>query len=84
MPRIVDRPVWVWTDREGRPLAFRFRGRRHRIRAIQDYWREFDRWWEPDGPEERVVYRVETDDGGVFELDFRLPSRVWHLYKVYD
>lgn len=84
MAGIVDWAMWVWTDREGRPLGFRFRNSRYRVRAILDFWREFDRWWEPDGREERVVYRVETHDGGLFELDLRLPARVWHLYKAYD
>jgi len=81
---LIDRPIQVWTDAEGRPIAFVWRGVRRRVAEILDDWREIGEWWDQDPPEERDVYRVRTEDGGVYEIDYRRPAGRWYLYRVYD
>lgn len=81
MVRLIDRRVPVHAAPDGRPLWFAFRGRRRVVRVL-DSWREIGEWW--DGNGERIVYRVETEDGGVFELDYRPTDGGWFLYKAYD
>ncbi|ADU50190.1 hypothetical protein Tmar_0065 [Thermaerobacter marianensis DSM 12885] len=81
---LVDQPVQAWADAQGRPAAFLWRGVRRRVVEILDEWRELGRWWEGDPPEERYVYRVRTEDGGVYEIEYRRPAGRWFLYKVWD
>ncbi|HLS88011.1 MAG TPA: DUF6504 family protein [Sphingobacteriaceae bacterium] len=82
LPKIINRPVKVWTDEAGRPLAFLFRRRRHPVACVLEVWEELDHWWE--APLERTVYRLETAAGGLYELEFRRPEGRWYLYKAYD
>lgn len=77
--RIIDRPVPVEVDAAGRPLALILRGRL-RVAAVLDCWTESGEWW--DGEGERLVWRVQTDRGGVCELECR--DGQWRLYKEYD
>ncbi|HEX6988774.1 MAG TPA: DUF6504 family protein [Bacillota bacterium] len=81
MARLIDRRVQVHAAPDGVPLWFTFRGRRRVVRVL-DSWREIGEWW--DGKGERTVYRVETDGGGVFELDYRHRDGGWFLYRAYD
>lgn len=36
------------------------------MKAVLDHWIEIGEWWDGDDPKE--VFRVITDDGGIFEL----------------
>ena len=67
MTRIVDRPVKVKTSPAGIPEIFVFRGSHHRVAVLLDTWRETGEWW--DGAREKVVFRVRTTSGGIFELE---------------
>lgn len=78
-PRIIDRPVTVTTDTGGKPQQFTYHGRQ-RVKAIIDCWTEAGEWW--DGERERLVYRVLSERGGMFELELR--NGEWRLYKEYD
>ncbi|MFO7264845.1 MAG: DUF6504 family protein [Limnochordales bacterium] len=82
--RLVDVPVRVTLNgsNEPQPTAFQWRGRTHRIARIVDHWRYVGRWWLGEG-EWRFV-KVETTDGGVFELYFDAKAAEWRLYRVYD
>ncbi len=82
MSRIINQPVDVATDPDGRPAAFRFAGMRERVRAVLDAWVETGRWWEQES--ELIAYRVATESGGLFELNFIPRERRWMLYKAYD
>ncbi|BAD40872.1 DUF6504 family protein [Symbiobacterium thermophilum] len=82
MSRILNRPVDVTTGPDGRPAAFRFAGGRERVCAVLDTWMETGRWWEQEP--ELIAYRVETESGGVFELNFIPREQRWLLYKAYD
>ncbi|MBO8141871.1 MAG: hypothetical protein H0Z37_06825 [Firmicutes bacterium] len=79
--RLVDVPVQV-TVQAGRLLGFRWRGRTRRVVRVIDRWRYLGRWWAGEG-EWRFV-KVETDDGGVFELYLDVAAGQWRLYRVYD
>ncbi|GAB6875957.1 hypothetical protein JCM13210_06830 [Thermaerobacter litoralis] len=78
---LVGKPVPVETDASGRPCRFFWR-RWHRVKDVLDEWREAGAWW--DGEGERLVVRLLTDDGAVFELERLAGSDRWVLYKVYD
>jgi hypothetical protein len=80
--RIVNKPADVATGPGGNPVAFRWAGGRYRVREVLDFWRETGRWWEQEA--ETETWRVDTIEGGVFEL-VRTPSTgTWKLYKAYD
>ena len=78
---LVGRPVPVEVDERGYPRRFYWR-RWHRVCEILDDWRETGAWW--DGEAERIVVRVLTSEGGVFELERPVHEQAWWLYKVYD
>lgn len=78
-PRIIDRPIVVTTGADGVPRQFTYRGRQ-RVGAVVDRWTEAGEWW--DGDRERVIYRILSERGGMFELELR--DGQWRLYKEYD
>jgi hypothetical protein len=90
--RLADGPV-DGSGPVGAPAAFRWRGRRYRVGAVQARWRERRAWWREVGEEgeegdrtERVVWRVEATTGasaGVFELGADGGSR-WLLLRALD
>lgn len=82
--RLIDRPIQVRKDRKGRPAAFFWRGQRHRVAEILDWWREIGEWWNTGQLVTHTTYRVVDDAGGVYEIDFREPEGRWYLYRVYD
>ncbi len=56
------------------------------MREILDHWCEVGEWWDGDCPKE--VFRVVTQDGGIFELSREVrdlgTAGEWRLYKIYD
>lgn len=82
MSKLIDRPIpRPMLGRERQPLLFTWRGQQYRVREVLDTWRDIGAWWE--GEAEREYWRVETEDGGVWEL-WRNASGQWGLYRVYD
>ncbi len=79
--KIVDKPVRVLTRKLKIPRAFTYRGKQE-VEKVTDFWLESGEWWE-DRPE-RVVYRVRTAGGGMFELYRHKGKPEWFLYRVYD
>lgn len=63
---LIGKPVPVEADDRGYPRRF-FWHRWYRVVEILDEWRETGAWW--DGEEERVVVRVLTAEGALFELE---------------
>ncbi|MFS8523767.1 MAG: DUF6504 family protein [Limnochordales bacterium] len=96
--RLIDVPVRVIFAENGRPrptplasprtafrrqpAAFEWRGRTYRIARIVDRWRYVGRWWLGEG--EWRFMKVETTDGGLFELYFDTAADEWRLYRIYD
>ena len=66
MARRYGEPIPVLA-REGRPIAFTWRGATYHVRVIGT-WRLATRWWERDTAVDRVYFRVQTTDQQVFEL----------------
>lgn len=81
MSRVRREKVVVWAP-EGTPRAFRQRQRCHRVRLILDTWREVGDWWRGEG--EWVVFRLETTEGGLYELAYDTVQGHWLLTRVYD
>ncbi|MFO7312200.1 MAG: DUF6504 family protein [Bacillota bacterium] len=79
--RLVDAPVKVASP-GGRPARFRWQNRTYRIARIIDQWSYLGRWWAGEG--EWRFFRVETADGGLFELYLDVAANQWRLYRVYD
>lgn len=78
--RLLSEPIEVDTDEQGRPRSYSLRGRRREIIRIHDRWRETDWFW--GALNEKTVYRVESDPGGVNELH-RLGIE-WRLEGAFD
>ncbi len=69
-------------SRGGRPVSFRWRGRRYAIRTILETWKDTGRWWEGEGT--KVFLRAGGAGGALWEIYFDTAGATWHLYKVYD
>ena len=63
---LIGKPVPVEVDEQGYPRRFFWR-RWYQVSEILDEWREVGTWWE--GEEERLVVRVLTAEGAIFELE---------------
>ncbi|HLT58293.1 MAG: DUF6504 family protein [Limnochordales bacterium] len=79
--RLVDAPIDVALA-QGRLARFRWQDRIYRVTRIVDQWSYLGRWWAGEG--EWRFYRVETADGGLFELYWDAAADQWRLYRVYD
>jgi hypothetical protein len=95
MPAFLARRYVAGADVEcldGAPVAFVWRGRRHRVRAVLDHWWETAAWWmqpqETLGDDEREMWRVEAVPAGrapvVVELCFAWRSARWTVDAVMD
>jgi hypothetical protein len=76
---------------EGRPAAFRWRGRRYEVAQVLGHWHEDAGWWHRSGGavltvERTDLWRLEVMDAsrerGIHELVRR--GRVWRLDRVWD
>lgn len=74
-------PIEVSLADAATPIHFFYRGQHH-IATILEHWSELGAWWL--GEDGREMYRVLTDDLGVFELQRDIASNQWTLYKVWD
>ena len=75
-------PIAVASDDWGAPLAFTWRGRRHRVRTITKRWRVDVDWWQ-----ERVwreYFKLATHTGLLVVVYRDLLAGGWYLQRVYD
>lgn len=79
--RLLDVPIRVALA-DGRLARFRWQNRVYRVARIVDQWSYLGRWWVGEG--EWRFFRVETADGGLFELYWDKVADQWRLYRVYD
>jgi hypothetical protein len=100
MPAFLARRYAAVADVEcldGAPVAFVWRGRRHRVRIVLDHWWETAAWWmqpqetpnlEVPSDDEREMWRVEAVAVGrspvVVELCFAWRSATWTVDAVMD
>jgi len=67
--KVVDEALSaVTTGPDGRPLAFRWRGRLWRVIRTAEVWKEVGYWWEGEG--EKTFFRLETEGGRLVEVYF--------------
>jgi len=79
----MNRAIQIVLDSRRRaPAAFRWRGRLHRVIAVQECWRLVGAWW--DGEGERTFFRVLTESGGIFDLCYDHGRQIWLLARVED
>lgn len=79
-------PVEVWTDTQGMPTAFTWRGITYGPFEVIGQWHLRDRWWEGRAIRERSdrhYYRLLMPDQQVFEL-YQDATGGWVLDVVQD
>lgn len=64
------------------PGAFWWRGERYAVAAVLERWRDTGRWWEGEAP--KLFFRLQTPEGGLWEIYLDTRDKTWYLYKVYD
>lgn len=72
----------VVLNKANAPVKFEWRGRTYRVKEIQECWRLVGAWW--DGEEDQTFFRVLTDKGGIYELQFDHRKSVWTMAGVQD
>jgi hypothetical protein len=77
-------PIAVHLDEQGRPTAFTWCRRRHRLLQVQQHWQVDVDWWSTSGRARREYLAVTTVDGLFCVIYHDLGSREWRLAKVYD
>lgn len=82
MSKIINQPVLVVTDRGAKPSRFFWYKRWHNVMDVLEQWKDTGRWW--DGEDEKVFFRLQVSEGGVYELFSDMAKNQWRLYKVYD
>lgn len=78
-------PIEVATDGGGAPVAFRWRGRGHRVARVEATWEVVAGWWrgEPEALR-RGYYRLATREGLRCVVYRDLGSGRWCLEQVLD
>ncbi|MEW6622541.1 MAG: DUF6504 family protein [Bacillota bacterium] len=81
MTKIWEIPLMV-TEKTGTPITFTWRGQNYKIAQVVDKWKDTGSWWTGEG--EKVFYRLETQDKGLWEIYYDLKKKRWVLYRTYD
>ncbi len=76
--------ITVHLDEQGRPTAFTWCKRLHRLLQVQQRWQVDVDWWSTAGRARREYLAVTTVDGLFCVIYQDLVSREWRLAKVYD
>ena len=75
-------PVAVtWDERQRRPSAFVWRGRRYRIARVVELWIVETGWWNDETHVSRSYSRVEAD-GRLFDLCYDRLTKAWSLERT--
>ncbi|MGE5380493.1 MAG: hypothetical protein ACM3NT_05435 [Methylocystaceae bacterium] len=82
MSKIVEVPIQVMADKNGKPLRIWHQGKRFEIGKITEYWHDTGEWWA--GEEPKMFYRLLSSDQSLWEVYQNLITNEWYLYKVYD
>ncbi|MCR4425833.1 MAG: AtpZ/AtpI family protein [Firmicutes bacterium] len=96
MVRFIRQPVGVEADADtGQPLSFTWKGSTYRVTEVKRTWKDgtvrqigapkfgakSKDWWNEQG---KVNYRVKTEDGHLFDLQFDSRKSEWVLEKTLD
>ncbi len=75
-------PVTItWDERQRRPSAFVWRGRRYRIARVVELWIVETGWWNDETHVSRSYSRVEAD-GRLFDLCYDRLTKAWSLERT--
>jgi len=76
-----SQPITVTLDEQGRPTAFTWQGRRHRLARVQMHWEVDTDWWTEEGRRQRAYWAVTTV-GGMFCVIYRdMGNGAWQLER---
>ena len=76
-------PLAVRCDEHGRPLAFRWDGRRYTVERVCNRWRVKGAWWKGENGEREYV-KLATTGGLLCLLACDRETGAWVLVRVYD
>ncbi|MFY9135488.1 MAG: AtpZ/AtpI family protein [Bacillota bacterium] len=84
--KVVRRPISVRADEaSGDPKAFYYRGTEHKVEAVMSKWRDFTSFDKAMlGGCGKVNYRIRTEDGRVFDLQYDERKSEWILDKFLE
>jgi uncharacterized protein DUF6504 len=93
--RVYGDPIEVWTDDDGRPARFVWRGRLFTVLAVLEHREISHEWWRRKGPGDpgpqagREFWRVQAAPGkdaprGLFELRCDPAAGDWLLARTLD
>ncbi len=71
----------VWDERQRRPSAFMWRGRRYRVARVVHRWVIETGWWNDETHVNRSYSRVESG-GRLFDLCYDRLAKAWSLERV--
>lgn len=71
----------VWDERQRRPSAFIWRGRRHRVARVVELWIVETGWWNDELHVSRSYSRVEAG-GRLFDLCYDRLAKTWSLERA--
>lgn len=77
-------PIAVHLDEQGRPTAFTWCKRLHRLLRVHQRWQVDVDWWSTVGRARREYLAVTTVDGIFCVIYQDLGSGEWRLAKVFD
>ncbi len=72
-----------WDGERGRPLAFVYKGKRHRVDTVVMQWAVERGWWDRSRCVSHRCFRVLAR-GGVWDLAYDRERKVWLLICVVD
>lgn len=82
-------PFWPGGDaiqvqlQGGKPVAFRWRHRLHRVRKVSACWRVHTRWW-TEAEICRDYWEIATDDSFLCVIYQDLSAGAWYLERVFE
>ncbi len=76
-------PVAVTCDEHGRPLTFRWHGRRYTVERVCNRWRVKGAWWKGETGEHEYI-KLATADGLLCLLLYEEEAQTWLLVRIYD
>lgn len=74
--------VQVELNEKHRPMRFNWHSKDYHVRSIQECWRLMGAWWNDEG--EQTFFRIQTTEGGTYELCFDHAKSEWRMSRIYD
>jgi hypothetical protein len=82
MNNIQYKQIRCLTDNKGIPTRVELQDTMLKVTEIMERWADTGRWWKQES--EKMFYRIQLEDGSVFEIFKDLVGSDWFQYKKYD